>query len=101
VTPTHHADGDPLVAVENLRFAWANDTPEVLAIDNFAIAKGERVFLRGASGSGKTTLLSLLGGVVVPDSGSIKVAGQSLAGDRQQHFGERVPEAAASARSPR
>lgn len=71
-------DNDKLVTVDDLRFAWTAGGPAILAIDNFAITAGERVFLRGASGSGKTTLLSLLGGVVLPDAGSITVAGQSL-----------------------
>ncbi len=71
-------DNGSLVAVDSLRFSWNADGPTVLEIDQFSIAVGERVFLRGASGSGKTTLLSLLGGVVVPDAGHITVSGQSL-----------------------
>lgn len=35
--------------------------------------------LTGASGSGKTTLLNMLGGLIVPDAGSIEVEGQDLA----------------------
>lgn len=35
--------------------------------------------LTGASGSGKTTLLNMLGGLIVPDSGSIEFEGQDLA----------------------
>jgi putative ABC transport system ATP-binding protein len=36
------------------------------------------VFLRGPSGTGKSTLLGLVGGVLVPQQGSVSVLGQSL-----------------------
>ena len=37
------------------------------------------MFLEGPSGSGKTTLLNLLGGVAVPEKGSVRVDGTDLA----------------------
>src|SRR5437773_6688080 len=42
-------------------------------------ARGETVFLVGPSGSGKTTLLSILGCILSPDHGSVKVLGQEMA----------------------
>ncbi len=53
-------------------------TLTVLDVPNFEIAKGEQVALIGQSGGGKTTLLHLIAGLLVPDSGSIKVAGTEL-----------------------
>ena len=41
---------------------------------------GEVLLLVGPSGSGKTTLLSILGCVLSPTSGSVKLAGRELAG---------------------
>lgn len=66
------------VSVRNLRFSWS-DAPPLLAIDEFDIASGERVFLRGASGSGKSTLLGLMTGILAPQSGQMHVLGQDMA----------------------
>ena len=40
---------------------------------------GERVFIHGPSGSGKSTLLGLLGGVLTPERGALRVLGADLA----------------------
>jgi putative ABC transport system ATP-binding protein len=49
---------------------------------NLAIAGGELTLLMGPSGSGKTTLLSILGCMLTPSSGGVRVKGQSTAGKR-------------------
>lgn len=67
-----------IVSMHNVRFAWPGDSHAVLAIDEFNIDRGERVFLQGLSGSGKTTLLSLIASVLKPQSGSIVVDGIAL-----------------------
>ena len=61
----------------------------MLAIDDFNIGRGERVFLRGPSGSGKTTLLSLIAAVLTPQSGTITVDGvelKTLRGGQKDQF---------------
>ena len=70
---------EPMVKIEGIRFRWRPDQPLVLDIPALTAAKGERIFVRGPSGSGKTTLLNLLGGVVVPESGTVAIRGDDLA----------------------
>jgi putative ABC transport system ATP-binding protein len=50
----------------------------LLQIERYRIARGERVFLRGPSGSGKSTLLGLVGGVLRPSRGTIRLLGEDL-----------------------
>src|ERR1039457_8542 len=55
-----------------------------LAGINLTIAAGEMVAIMGPSGSGKSTLLNLLGGLDVPTSGQVLVAGTELAGENEK-----------------
>ena len=66
---------EPVLEVRDLRFGYEpNQT--IIEIESFNIRKGESVFLRGPSGSGKSTLLGLIGGVLEPDMGAVKICGQ-------------------------
>jgi putative ABC transport system ATP-binding protein len=62
---------------------------------SLALAGGELTLLMGPSGSGKTTLLSVLGCLLAPTEGEVRVRGQSVTGARpgelarlrREHFG--------------
>ena len=80
---------DNIVQLSDLRYSWPRQQHPVIAIADFEIARGERVFLRGPSGSGKTTLLSLIAAVLTPQAGTITVDGvalDSLRGGKRDQF---------------
>ncbi|HEY0437621.1 MAG TPA: ATP-binding cassette domain-containing protein, partial [Phenylobacterium sp.] len=51
-----------------------------LAGVSLSVAPGEFTALVGGSGSGKTTLLKTINRLVVPDSGTVRVLGEDVAG---------------------
>lgn len=51
---------------------------EVLGDISFQVGRGEFVSLIGPSGSGKSTLFGIIGGMIIPDSGDIMMAGKSI-----------------------
>ena len=47
---------------------------------DLAVHQGEMLFLMGPSGSGKTTLLSIMGCILRPTKGSVRIAGEEVVG---------------------
>jgi len=67
-----------VLEINNLSFRWKNSGSLLLDLPEFKIEKHEHVFLKGSSGSGKSTLLALVGGILIPESGTLKVLGQNI-----------------------
>jgi len=76
----------PVVAVKNLRKAFGNHT--VLNGISLSVGRGETVAVLGRSGTGKSVLLRLIVGLEKPDSGSVSIHGQDLAGLAIDQMGE-------------
>jgi ABC-2 type transport system ATP-binding protein len=56
----------------------------VLSGVDLAVARGEIVALLGPNGAGKTTLINILSTLVLPDSGSVTIAGHDVVHQREQ-----------------
>lgn len=67
----------PIIDIAELVFGWKRDEV-TLDIPALSVESGSRVFVQGPSGSGKSTLLNLLGGIIVPRAGRIRVLGEDL-----------------------
>jgi putative ABC transport system ATP-binding protein len=75
--PVAQIHEDVAIQLHEVRFAWPS-SPLLLDIPQLNITRGEKVFVRGPSGCGKTSLLGLLGGVIQPQGGDIRILGQAL-----------------------
>jgi putative ABC transport system ATP-binding protein len=70
----------PALAVEGLGKSYAEGRARRVVLEDvaFKVAPGECIALLGRSGSGKSTLLNLLAGIDRPDTGDVRIAGQSV-----------------------
>ena len=76
----------PVIAVEGLHKSFGSQ--KVLNGINLAVSRGETLAVLGRSGSGKSVLLRLIIGLQKPDSGSVRIHGQDIAGLTIDQLGE-------------
>lgn len=79
VSKKFHVKARPRLLRERIQGAFrSGPAPEFLAVDDisFEVARGESVALVGPNGAGKSTILSLVAGLAMPTSGSIRVKGR-------------------------
>jgi len=71
-----------MVAVNEVSRAFGSGHTEVHALRqvSFTVRRGQLVAVCGRSGSGKTSLLNIIGGLDLPTSGSVTVAGRDVTG---------------------
>jgi NitT/TauT family transport system ATP-binding protein len=74
------------MVAEGLRHVYRSAQGDLLALDRVGlmVGQGEFVVVVGPSGCGKSTLLRILGGLLVPTEGQVRLDGQPLASPRRQ-----------------
>jgi phospholipid/cholesterol/gamma-HCH transport system ATP-binding protein len=80
------ASAAPVIAVKDVRKSFGSQP--VLNGISLAVSRGETLAVLGRSGTGKSVLLRLIIGFDTPDSGSIRIHGQDLAGMSLDKLGE-------------
>src|SRR6202167_3894916 len=76
----------PVVAVENVHKSFGGH--KVLNGISLRVKQGETLAVLGRSGTGKSVLLRLIIGLERPDSGSVRIHGQDIAGLALDKMGE-------------
>ena len=66
------------IALEGVRFAYADSPIRQLMVDELRIAAGDRVLLVGPVGSGKSTLLKILAGLYRSSEGRVRLGQADL-----------------------
>ena len=64
-------DAAPVIDASGLGYSYPDGTTALDGVD-VTVREGDRVALLGPNGAGKSTLLQLLGGLIDPDSGSVR-----------------------------
>jgi len=75
-----------VIAIENLRKSFGSQ--KVLNGISLTIRRGETLAVLGRSGTGKSVLLRIIIGLEKPDSGSVCIHGQDIAGLNLDQLGE-------------
>jgi phospholipid/cholesterol/gamma-HCH transport system ATP-binding protein len=74
------------IEIENVRLAFGHR--RVFDSLSCCLAKGGTHLLLGGSGTGKSTMLRMIGGLQRPDSGEVRVAGESLTAKTERELGQ-------------
>lgn len=75
----HHDSTTPLLALDAVHFRYGDELAPVLRDVSLQVFAGRTVALVGASGGGKSSVIKLACGFYAPQSGEVRLLGQSLA----------------------
>ena len=75
-TPVVTEEETPFVELQNVTFAYEDDSRKILHHLSFKVYPGEQVTLSGRTGSGKSTVFKLLLGLYQPGEGKVLIQGR-------------------------
>ena len=75
-TPVATEEETPFVELQNVTFAYEDDSREILHHLSFQVYPGEQVTLSGRTGAGKSTVFKLLLGLYQPGEGKVLIQGR-------------------------
>lgn len=80
LTSEDDAPGGVILEVRGLTKVFGSGPTAVRAVDgvDLSVRRGEIVLVMGPSGSGKTTLLTMIGGLLRPTSGTVRIDGHEV-----------------------
>jgi ABC-type multidrug transport system ATPase subunit len=87
--PAPGRDVEPLLAVDGLCKHWRGRPAPTLDGLELDMRPGEVVSVKGRNGAGKTTLLRIIGGLVAPDRGRVRLDGMVL-GTRRRAYQRQI-----------
>ena len=73
----NHANFSAQITFDKVSFSYPGGKNKILDQVSIEISPGQFVAFVGSSGAGKSTMIDLLLGVLLPDSGDVKVSGQA------------------------
>ncbi len=82
--PAQDAPSEPYIAFEHVSKSFGEF--RVLQDVSFSVNRGETLCILGRSGVGKSVSLQMLMGFLKPDSGSVSVAGEDIAGYTEEQM---------------
>ena len=75
-TPVATEEDTPFVELQNVTFAYEDDSRKILHHLSFQVYPGEQVTLSGRTGAGKSTVFKLLLGLYQPGEGKVLIQGR-------------------------
>jgi putative ABC transport system ATP-binding protein len=80
----------PILEANNVSKVYGEGDTRVVAVDavSLSLSPGEVLLIMGPSGSGKTTLLSMMGCILRPTAGEIRVEGKGVSGLSEKQLPE-------------